>query len=134
MIPKVDYDLQNAFETAERQPSLTYGLNIAKGSVSGKLDELEAVRQSIYKILNTERYRHLIYSWGHGVELGNLIGESPSYAIPEIKRRITEALMQDDRITGVDAFSFTTERNKILVTFEASTIYGNVETEREVGI
>lgn len=134
MIPKVDYDLQNVFEAAERQPSITYGLNIAKGNVSGKIDELQAVKQSIYKILNTERYQYLIYSWNHGVEFGDLIGESPSYAIPEIKRRITEALMQDDRIIGVDAFSFETERNRVHVTFEVSTIYGNVKTESEVSI
>ena len=58
--------------------------------------------QAVYLILNVERYAFPIYSRDYGSELSDLIGTPRDYAISEIKRRITEALTQDDRITSVD--------------------------------
>ncbi len=134
MLPKIDDDLKQIFTVGRIQPSLTYGLDSTKARVAGKLDEKAAMQQAIYKVLNTERYQYLIYSWNYGVELTDLIGKPPAYAMPEAERRITEALMQDERITSVDAFSFVTERNKLHVSFTVHTIYGEIETEREVKI
>ena len=134
MLPKIEDDLRQAFTVDEIRPSLTYGLDVTKARVAGEVDEQKAMQQAIYKLLNTERYQHLIYSWNYGVELKELMGKPSFYVIPEVERRITEALMQDERITGVDAFSFETERNKIHVSFTVNTIYGDIETEREVRI
>lgn len=106
MIPKVDNDLLTL--EVETQPSLTYALDIEHGRIRGMVDELESLRQAIYLILSTERYAYLIYSWNYGVELVELIGQPKEYALPEIKRCITEALLQDDRITAVDGFEFET--------------------------
>lgn len=64
------------------------------------------MKQTIYCILNTERFEHLIYSWNYGIELKNLIGESSTYVVPELQRVITEALLQDDRIEEVNNFNF----------------------------
>lgn len=52
----------------------------------------------------------------------------------EIKRRITEALTQDDRITGVENWTFETGRNQLRAQFTVRTIFGDVEAEKEVAI
>ncbi len=116
------------------QPSLTYKLNIDAETVVGMCDDLEAMKQAIYKIINTERYRYLIYSWNYGVELEELFGEPISYCIPEIERRITEALMQDDRIINVYNFEFEHHGRVVSTTFTVETVFGNVEIERDVAI
>lgn len=130
MIPKVDNDLLTL--EVETQPSLTYALDIEHDRIRGRVDEIEAVKQAIYLILNIERYDYLIYSWNYGVELKDLIGQPKDFVLPEIKRRITEALLQDDRITAVDGFEFETGRRSVHVTFTAHTIFGDTEIETEV--
>lgn len=130
MIPTVDNDLLTI--EVETQPSLTYALDIAHNRIRGSVDGREAMQQAIYLILSTERYDYLIYSWNYGTELKELIGQSPDYAYPEIKRRITEALLQDDRITAVDGFDFVRGRKSVHVTFTAHTIFGDITTETEV--
>lgn len=115
-------------------PSKTYKMNIEEETIRGFCDELEAMKQAIYKILNTERYRYLIYSWNYGVELEELFGEPISYCIPEIERRITEALMQDDRINEVSGFEFATKGKVVSTKFTVSTIFGEVNIEKDVAI
>lgn len=130
MIPAVETDLLTL--EVEVQPSLTYALDIESGRIRGMVDNLESVRQAIYLILSTERYAYLIYSWNYGVELKELIGQPKEYALPEIKRCITEALLQDDRITAVDGFEFETGKKTVHVTFTAHTIFGDIESEVEI--
>lgn len=116
------------------EPGLTWGIRLDKNIVGAKIDDIQAVAQAIYLILNTERYKHAIYSWGYGVEFTDLFGQSKDYVYPEIKRRITEALTVDNRITGVGDFVFTKQKNAVSVTFIASTIYGEIEAGRVVSI
>lgn len=130
MIPKVDNDLLTL--EVETQSSLTYALDIEHGRIRGMVDELESLRQAIYLILSTERYAYLIYSWNYGVELVKLIGQPKEYALPEIKRCITEALLQDDRITAVDGFEFETGKKTAHVTFTVHSIFGDLEVETDV--
>ena len=56
------------------------------------------------------------------------------FVLPELKRRITEALVQDSRILGVDAFSFEVNRGKVHATFTVHTIFGDVEAEKVVNL
>lgn len=130
MIPKVDDDLMTL--KVETQPSLTYALDVEHGRIRGRVDGKEAVRQAIYLILHTERFVHLIHSWNYGVELRDLIGQPKDYALPEIKRCITEALLQDDRITAVDGFAFTSGGKSVHVAFTAHTAFGDMEVETDV--
>ena len=76
----------------------------------------------------------LIHSWNYGVELHSLIGQDPDFCIPEIERCVREALLQDDRITAVDDFSFEKHKKSIAATFTVHTIYGDIESETEVTI
>lgn len=119
----------------EEIPTNTYSMKIFGDRINGYADKIEAMKQAIYKILNTERYQYVIYSWNYGIELKDLIGKPKNYCKVEIKRRVKEALAQDERILDVDAFSFEDKkRRELAVTFTASTIFGNIEIEKEVRI
>ncbi len=133
MLPNTSKDLISDFEY-EKMPSYTYCLDIGKNGIKGKCDGMAAIKQAIYKILNTERYESEIYSWNYGVELKGLFGKPISYVIPELKRRIKEALIQDDRIDEVDSFEFQQKKEKILIQFTVHTSIGEIGYEWEVPI
>ena len=116
------------------QPSLTHKLDIDQDRVRGMTDERDAVLQAVYLILNVERYAYPIYSRNYGSELSDLIGKPKDYAMSEIKRRITEALMQDDRITSLSDWEFETGRKSVRVSFVVHTIFGDVEAAKEVDV
>lgn len=80
-------------ETAASQPSRTYAVNWQTGRVSGTVDSMDALKQAIYKIFQTERFAHLIYSWNYGFEANRLIGQSAAFLRSEIQRLVTEALL-----------------------------------------
>ncbi len=117
-------------------PNKTYRMRIEEDRVRGTITgDIEAVRQAVYKILNTERYKHIIYSWNYGVELQDLFGKPIPYVLPEIPRRIREALIQDDRITEVDSFDMSyTKGGDVLAKFVVHTIYGDIEESKEVKV
>ena len=121
------------FELGE-QPSYTHKLDIEGQRVTGMTDKRDALRQTVYLILSVERYAYPIYSRNYGSELADLIGQPMDYAMSEMKRRITDALMQDDRITGVDDWTFETGRKSISARFTVYTIYGALEATKEVEI
>lgn len=117
--------------TYVRQPGYTHKLN--EQVVAGFVDGKEAYRQAIYKLLNTERYDHVIYSTNYGVELRGLIGMPIYYVVPEIERRVTEAIMADDRTVEVSSFDFdTSKRGVVSCKFHVKSIYGDVEIEKDV--
>lgn len=132
MIPSTVGFLNRDFEIRQQQ-SLTYKMQQNSGLIRGHTDGLDAVRQAIYKIIMTERYQYVMYSWNYGIELHDLFGEPVTYVCPELKRRISEALLCDDRIEGVDNFEYDLSRKGIVhVSFTAHTIFGDVQAEREV--
>ena len=114
--------------------SRTYKLNLNQETITGYTDEQEAMIQAIYLILNIERYDHLIYSWNYGIELKDLFGEPTFFVMAELERRITESLLQDSRITGIDNFDITREGKKVHCKFTVHTIFGEVEAEKVVMI
>lgn len=129
-----EYDIEDAFEY-ETQPDLTYRLDIENKHFNGYADEQEAYKQAVYKLLNTERYEHLIYSWNYGIELRSLFGQPIPYVVPELERRIREAIMQDDRSVSVTDFQFDTSKfGVVAVTFKATSIYGETEQQLTVAI
>lgn len=119
----------------EEQPSLTYRMNLHGDSVRGYADGREAMKQAIFRILQTERYQYLIYPWWYGIETLDLYGEPVSWVCAELERRITEALLMDSRITSVTDFEHDTSVKGVIHTdFTAHTIYGDVSSEKEVSI
>ena len=132
MIPSTVGFLDKDFEI-EEQPSLTYKMQMDSKMVRGYADGLEAVRQAIFKIIMTERYQYIMYSWNYGIELQDLFGEPVTYVCPGLKRRISEALLWDERIRSVDNFAFDfPEKGIVHVEFLVHTIFGDMKMEREV--
>lgn len=134
MLPTVGDDLDLIEFALEQQPGYTYKLDINKGRIKGMTDKADAVLQAVYLILSVERYQYPIYSYNYGVELADLIGQPKDYVMSEVKRRITEALLQDDRIESVDGWTFEPAEKAVLVTFTVHTIYGDIETKKEVDV
>lgn len=131
MIPQENGDLRQDFEFVTI-PSKTYKVNDGTNTIIGSIDGLEALAQTVYFILSIERYEYLIYSWDYGVELRDLIGMPIAYVLPEIKRRIREALTQDDRILEVGDFEFDVGKGKVNARFTVYSELGQIEAERVV--
>lgn len=118
---------------AAEQPTKTYKVDFDTDRVAGYVDETEAMKQAIFKILSTERFLYLIYSWNYGIELNAVVGKSYPVFSSEIKRVITEALLADSRITDVTDFQVEQiDKRTARVSFTAETIFGEIPVERTV--
>ncbi|MDE6917669.1 MAG: DUF2634 domain-containing protein [Lachnospiraceae bacterium] len=134
MIPSTSGFLPRDF-VIEEQPSLTYKMDLEGDSVRGFADKQEAMKQTVYRILNTERYQFVIYPWYYGIETLDLYGEPVTYVCPELERRITEALLTDTRIRSVTDFEFDLDgKGAVHAAFTVNTIYGAVKAQKEVNI
>lgn len=121
--------LRAAQVQAVQQPSRTWNLDFERGRVNGTIDGLDAVRQAVFKILQTERFRYLIYSFNYGHELNGMVGVSPLFVQSEAARIIREALMTDDRIRAVEGVSVEINGDSMLIQFTVVSIFGNFQAE-----
>ena len=127
--------------TLRTWPSLTYALRFDGQPAFGKLNGQEAMKQAVLLCLSTPRFKHEIFSWNYGAELEPLLGTSNSVLTQvKIQEAIRDALIQDDRITDVNAFSFARQGETMTVSFQVNTTEGTVEStvqfspEQEVSI
>ena len=134
MTPIQEVELDMATIEKKTIPSLTWKINEERAEVRGTVDELEAMKQAVRKILQTERYRYAIYDWNYGIELEERYGKNVTYVIPELKKRIEDALLADDRVTAVTDFSFMQEKGSVTAEFMVHTIFGEITAERTVDI
>lgn len=122
-------------ESEAQRPTRTYKVDWTAGRVRGTVDGQEAMGQAIRKVLGTQRFAHLIYSWNYGTEWANLMGEDRPVAQSEIKRILWDALGQDGRITGISKVSVTwTDRRSCAVSVGVETIFGTVREETTVHV
>lgn len=98
MIPQIENSLNRDLEIIS-YPTKTYKLR--ENQITGKVDDIEAIKQAVEHILKIERYAYLIYDDNYGVELQKYIGESKEYLEATIEDTLKEALTQDDRILDV---------------------------------
>lgn len=131
MIPNSNIDI-NLEVIEDVETTKTY--RIYNNKIQGYLDELEALRQAIYKVLNTEKYEYPIYSFSYGSELESLIGKDPTYVKIELKRRIEESLLNDLRIESIDNFEININSDELTCTFNVKSVYGNLSLTKEVNI
>jgi len=131
MIPDalIDVDL-----TVTEGKEISKAYKLSSDKIQGFVDDLEALQQAIYKVLSTEKYEYPIYSFSYGIELESLIGKDPIYVQIELKRRIQECLLQDERITSVDNFNFLITGDEMLCTFNVTSIYGEITITKEVNV
>jgi len=133
MIPQIDSFLADGLEIQEL-PSFSYNLDVKKNRISGNVDNIQAVVQTVFLMLNIERFDWEIFSSNYGCEFTALIGKNIDYAIAEIERITRETLMIDTRIEAVKDFAFDIDKNKVYVRFTLKTIYGDTDIETEVAI
>lgn len=106
---------------------------IKNEQIKGFVNDIDSVKQSIEHILSTERYSNPIYSDDYGVELEQFIGKGYAYMEACIEKVISEALLQDNRITGVtidDINQNSIDSCNILISVE--TIFGVITEELNV--
>lgn len=111
------------------KPTRTFLIDWSTKQIAGMDEGLEAMRQAVEILLNTERFRWQIYSSDFGVELENLIGEEYDYVVSDMPRRIEEALSVDSRILSVDDFAFEQKEDRISCSFCVNTVYGALKEE-----
>lgn len=98
-----------------------------KDRIIGYADGLEAIKQAIYHILNTERYAYLIYDDNYGVEFEQYIGKDFNFIQATIEDTLREALTHDLRITDVMVNSIDKiDSNVVAINFTATTVYGDL--------
>jgi hypothetical protein len=113
---------------------LTFKIDFNTNRIAYEIDGLEAIKQTIYLTLRTDRYKYLIYSFNYGNELYEIIGKEKEFVEIETKRCIREALLQDDRIQDVTDYKFTWSNRSVLVTFTVHTNIGILESEVNIDV
>ena len=131
MLPDYQEELQRDFQVI-RYPSRTYRIDLERKRIVGSADGLDAIRQAVFLILNTERFVYGIYSWNYGAEIACLLGQSPPLVYARIRDNVKDALLQDDRIYGVENFTFRREKSRVIVSFTVLSNLGMFEYETEV--
>lgn len=114
----------------------TYALQAADDAlkVCGRVDGEAALLQAINLLLQVERGAYAIFSPEYGLAAADLPGKPRSYVIPELERRVGEALLQDERVLAVEDFSFTAKGRRLLAEFVVRTIYGDISQKVEVAV
>lgn len=113
---------------AKKQPSLT----LDETNILLETDGIHALKQSIRRMLTTERFIYTIYDHRYGVELDALFGGDMDYAQMDIARRIKEALYEDDRIHEAHSFSTKIKNDEFYVQFMVDSDFGTFEMDLEV--
>lgn len=113
---------------AKKQPSLT----LDETNILLETDGIHALKQSIRRMLTTERFIYTIYDHRYGVELDALFGGDMDYAQMDISRRIKEALYEDDRIHEAHSFSIKVKKDEFYVQFMVDSDFGTFEMDLEV--
>ena len=94
------------------------------------MDGINAVKQAILKIMLTPRFKCLIYDDQYGNELNDVIiakDASQDFIEASAEGFIRDALLVDSRIISIGEFSAVLEGDECYISFNAETIYGNIE-------
>lgn len=133
VLPESSLPLEGSVEVVSH-PSLTWYIDRKTGRIAGTCDGYDAVKQAVEIILNVERYRWQIYQPTSGMQWEGLIGQDTGYVASELQRRLQDALLADDRVTGLDNYTYSATGQTMTVSFTVRTIYGDIETGTEVMI
>lgn len=111
----------------------TYRMDFENKRIAGMIDGVDAVVQSIWKILSTRRFAYAIYDDQYGSDIFDKIGNenlTPDFFNSDIIAMVEDALSVDERILSVDDFKFNIiDHDSLSIAFVASTIYGDIEIE-----
>ena len=127
-------DYNTIYQQDNIMPSKTYYINRNTNRISGYIDDKDAIIQAIYLILSTERYESVIYNWYYGTEFDSLVGKDRDFVKSELKRRIAEAILEDDRILDVTDFDISFNKDVANVVFLVETNIGDININWEVNL
>lgn len=133
MVPQFSFKVSELEE--KEKSNLTYRLDLNKKRIYGRVDNYEAAKQAVIKLLLTERFENIIYTDAYGVELKRFIGRDIDFIKSDIERTITETILIDDRF--IEVLSFVSEErdsSTLDIRFEVRTVYGDVRVDSEVKI
>lgn len=117
------------------QPSLSYKIKVNKEKIENYIDGTESVKQAVYKILMTDRYKYEIYNYNYGIELNDLFGKPKEFVKSMLIYRIQDALSVDDRIKNITDFEFTdVDKTTLYVKFKVISVFGDINIDWEVNI
>ena len=131
MLPRSDIDLSRGI-VFQDQPSLTWIADPVTNRIRGRGDNYEAVRQAVEVIVNVERFKWQIYTPNFGTDYDGLLGTEPGYAASELRRRLEDAFLPDNRILRIKDYAYTFQDVSLTVTFTAVTVFGDVPGSMEV--
>jgi len=108
-------------------------LNTDSQKLTESEQTLSAIAQDITFALSVERNKYPIMSSNFGVEFEDLLGKDEAYVKANIKRRIQDALLIDDRIISVSNFAFKkVNGDSLFVSFVVETVLGTIETTTNI--
>lgn len=131
MLPQSNIDLSRGI-VFQDQPSLTWIADPVTNRLRGRGDNWEAVRQAVEVIVNVERFKWQIYTPNFGTDYDCLLGTEPGYAASELRRRLEDAFLPDNRILGIKDYVYSFKDVSLTVTFTALTVFGDVPGSMEV--
>lgn len=125
-LPQSEIDLSRGV-VFQDQPSLTWIADPVTRRLRGRGDNYEAVRQAVEITVNVERFRWQIYSPAFGMELDGLLGAEPGFAASELRRRLEDAFLPDNRILGISAFAYDFQDGTLAAAVTVDTVFGPVQ-------
>lgn len=131
MLPQSNIDLSRGV-VFQDQPSLTWQADLVTNRLRGRCDGWEAVRQAVEIILHVERYKWQIYTPNFGTDYDGLLGTEPGFAASELRRRLEDAFLPDNRILGLRDYTWTFSGVSLTAVFTVRTVFGDVPGSMEV--
>lgn len=114
-------------------PNNEWIVNFGDGGDTAPKSNLETIAQAVRFALETGRFKYPIMGSNFGTIFDDLIGADYDYIQSEIARRMTDALLVDDRIVDVANFRYTRDGSNMAVTCTVQTILGNIEYTMTLG-
>lgn len=107
------------------QTDRTYRIR-QNGTVRGFCTGMDAVKQSIWKILNTWQGEHLIYgNSGYGVDWEALRIALDGGRESEAEKLLTTALTWDERVQQVEELSFVRQQDGVSISMRVTCVCGS---------
>lgn len=101
----------------------TFRLMLDDDRLGELITDSEAVLQTAYVMLSTERYKYNIFDRDFGIEFSDMIGADIAYIKAVLPQRIKECLLIDDRIIEVNDISITEGDKEVYVDVTFTDIY-----------
>lgn len=116
-------------------PSKTYKLDLNTHEIIGYVDGLDAVKQAVFLILNTERFKWFIFpDDDYGTEFDSLRNMPIDFVLAHIEGEVKDALSIDTRILNIGNFEFDVLGSTIHCTFTVECIFGKFDSDLEIDV